>query len=321
MKICIFGAGAIGSIFAARFASIGQQVSVIARGQTYDAISQTGIGIETPDAARKFYPVKGANNLADLPEQDVIIISVKEPALLEIAQQIAPHLSSKTQILLAMNGVPWWFLDGLAHTLDDPILNILDPHSNLRELLPTSQLIGGVVHLSGFSPAPGVGHLRAGNKVILGRPNHEQDQFLNDITALFCDAGFDGVKSEFIHKDIWFKLWGNMTMNPISALTRTTTDKILDDPLTHEFVCKIMTEANEIGTALGLGIDTSPEERNSVTRSLGAMRTSMLQDIEQNRQLEHEALIGAVSELAAKIGYPAPHINILYGLIRLLART
>lgn len=331
MKICIVGAGAVGAVFAARLAQMEHDISVIARGKTYQAIVKNGIGFESPDSPRCTFPVQLAENVAQLPPQELIIIAVKEPSFVEIAHQISPHLDEHTQILVAMNGLPWWFLDGLENKppenlpknniLANNILKSLDPQENLRELLPTANIIGGVVHFSSFSPEPGVGHLRAGNKIILGRPDHRLDGFLSQLAEAFNAAGFDAVKSENIHRDIWFKLWGNMTMNPISALCRTTTDKILDDVLVNEFVCNIMVEANEIGTKLGVQIDTSPAKRNAVTRSLGAMRTSMLQDIEHNRQLEHEALIGSVAELAAKINHPAPHINILYGLIRLLAKS
>ena len=142
---------------------------------------------------------------------------------------------------------------------------------------------------------------------------------LEACASLCKQAGFEVETSAFIQKDIWFKLWGNMTMNPISALTRTTTDRILDDKLVHQFVCDIMTEAKDIGAQLGIEIDTTPQERNKLTRKLGAMRTSMLQDIEAGRTLEVDALLGGVSEIADKLGYQAHHISILYGLTRLLA--
>ncbi len=321
MNICIYGAGAIGTIFAVRLAQCGANISVIARNHSYQAIAENGAGLETPDSPRIYANVTVATSLAELPEQDMIIIAVKQPAIAEIAGLIAPHISASTQIMLAMNGVPWWFLDNLAGAPDDRILRTLDPDGNLRQLLPTSQIIGAVIHMSSFMAEPGVACLRAGNKIILGRADRKTGQPLEACASLCQRAGFEVETSAFIHKDIWFKLWGNMTMNPISALTRTTTDRILDDKLVNQFVCDIMTEAQDIGAQLGIEIDTTPQERNRVTRKLGAMRTSMLQDVEAGRILEVDALLGGVSEIADKLGYQAHHISILFGLTRLLAEA
>lgn len=321
MNICVYGAGAIGAIFAARLAQLGKTVSVVARGDTYDAITAHGIGLELAGETAIFAPVKAARLLAELPPQDIIIIAVKQPSIAEIAESIAPHITPDTQIILAMNGVPWWFLDNLESASQDNVLQCLDPDGRLRNYLPTSQIIGAVIHMSSFISAPGIAHLRAGNSLILGRANRISDQPLQMIASLCEQAGFDVKTSPFIHKDIWFKLLGNMTMNPISALTRSTTDKILDDKQLNQFVCHIMTEALAIGAMLGIELETTPQERNRVTRALGAMRTSMLQDIEAGRTLEYEALLGSVIEIADKIGYQAHHINILYGLIGLLASS
>jgi len=321
MNICIYGAGAIGTIFAVRLAQCGANISVIARNDSFQAIAEKGVGLAQPDSPPIYADVTVATSLADLPEQDMIIIAVKQPAIAEIAGLIAPHISANTQIMLAMNGVPWWFLDNLAGAPDDRILRTLDPDGNLRQLLPTSQIIGAVIHMSSFMVEAGLACLRAGNKIILGRADRKIGQPLEACASLCQQAGFEVETSAFIQKDIWFKLWGNMTMNPISALTRTTTDRILDDKLVHQFVCDIMTEAQDIGAQLGIEIDTTPQERNRVTRKLGAMRTSMLQDVEAGRILEVDALLGGVSEIADKLGYQAHHISILYGLTRLLAES
>jgi 2-dehydropantoate 2-reductase len=316
MKICVYGAGAVGGVMAARLAASGHEVSLIARGPNLQALQTNGIGLELP-SGREYYQVKASSEPSDLGVQDLVIISVKQPSFNVIVGKIAPLLGAQTKVLVAMNGVPWWFLDGLEKAPIDKVLKTLDPEGNLRQILPSNQVIGCVVHFACSVPEAGVSRLNGGNRLILGESDGKVSDLLVDINGALNSAGFDSEISTHIQKDIWFKLWGNMTMNPISALTRTTTDKILDDKLVNEFCCRIMTEAAEIGNLLGLPIDQTPQERNGVTRQLGAMKTSMLQDAEKGNALEYEALIGVVHEIAQKLEFDVPNISTLYGLIRL----
>ena len=318
MKICVYGAGAVGGLLAARLSSSGHAVSVIARGQTLQALSENGIGLQT-GAERIYSPVKACASSAQLGVQDLIIISVKQPALHSIIGNIAPLLGSDSRVLVAMNGVPWWFFDGLEKAPADKVLTTLDPDGSLRNLIPTQQIIGCVVHLSCSVPEPGVSCLQGGNRLIIGEPYATRSEALCRIGETLEQAGFDLEITSHIQKHIWFKLWGNMTMNPISALTRATTDRILDDRLLNQFCCRIMAEAQTIGNALGLPIHETAQDRNAVTRELGAMKTSMLQDVEKGNDLEYEALIGVVHEIAEKLAIEAPDIATLYGLIRLYA--
>ena len=315
MKICVYGAGAIGGLFAAKLSASGQTVTVIARGHTLSELKRNGIGLKS-GADCQFYPVQVADNAGEVGVQDLIIISVKQPDLNVILHQIAPMLGPQTKVLLAMNGVPWWFLDGL---VEDSRLKTLDSDNHLSDLLPTQHILGCVVHLACTNPSPGVCELKGGNHLIIGQPDGQLSPALHEIAKGLSSAGFDVTQTENIRADIWYKLWGNMTMNPVSALTRTTTDKILDDSLVNAFCCQVMNEAAQIGNKVGCTLDQTPEQRNKTTRELGPIRTSMLQDAEKGKPLEYEALVGAVYEMAEKLGIEAPNLSVLYGLIRLYA--
>ncbi|WP_417224824.1 2-dehydropantoate 2-reductase [Amphritea sp.] len=316
MKVCVYGAGAIGGLIAARLSAANANVSVIARGATLQALQQHGVGLSEHDNTR-FYPVTAVSQPDELGIQDLIIIAVKQPALNQIIQSISPLIGEHTRVLLAMNGVPWWFFDGLTQAPADKILQTVDPQGNLRHVIPSHQVIGCVIHVAAAAISPGVIRLNMGNHLIIGEP-YGISPTTNQVAELLQQAGFEITISPQIQQDIWFKLLGNMTMNPISALTRATADCILDDPLLNQFCCKAMTEALEIGNALGCVVEQTPEERNAATRKLGAFKTSMLQDVEAGRPLEYQALIGVVYEIAEKLGKQTPYIAALYGLIRQL---
>lgn len=321
MKVCVYGAGAVGSLIAAKLSAMGHsEISLVARGQALESLQKNGIGLEI-GSDRKYYSVASSSSPAALGKQDLVVIAVKQPSLNQVINDIAPLLRPDTKVLVAMNGVPWWFFDGLKQAPKDKVLRTLDPDGLLRGLLPTEHIIGCVVHLACSVPEPGVSSLKAGNRLIIGEPLGGKSETLLLTAKILTDAGFGLQITDNIHREIWFKLWGNMTMNPISALTRMTTDRILDDPLANQFCCRIMSEAANIGSIIGLPIEQSPAERNAVTRELGAMKTSMLQDVEKGSPLEFESLIGVVHEIAEKTGLDAPNIATLYGLIRLYANS
>ncbi len=319
MKICIYGAGAVGTLMGAKLATTGAEVSVIARGTTLQAVRQQGLGLKTEQGIR-FVPVSMAtDNPVELGVQDLIIIAVKQPALDQVSRSIAPLLGEHSKVLLAMNGVPWWFFDGLQGAYAGLKLASVDADGELRQRIPSAQIIGCVVHLASSCPAPAVSFNPFGNKLILGAPHGVNDAQTEAVARLLEQAGFDVALTAQIQQEIWYKLWGNMTMNPVSALTKATTDKILDDALLNRFCSDAMLEAAQVGVAIGCPIAQTPEARNAVTRQLGAMRTSMLQDADAGKALEVEALIGVVHEIGQKTGIATPNISALYGLIRLFA--
>jgi len=318
MKVCVYGAGAIGSLIAARLSAAGEQVSMIARGKNLAALQSQGVGLVQAGAAPQFYPVTAAADPGVLGVQDLVVVATKQCSVNEVIRKLGPLLGESTPVLLAMNGVPWWFLDGLEQAPDDRVLRCLDPEGDLRDMLPSRQVLGCVLHLSAVMISPGIVQLNGGNTMLVGSPLKTMSTSLKMTVERLSHAGFDSRESTDIHRDIWFKLLGNMTMNPVSALTRATTDRILDDPLVSDFCCRVMTEAAEIGAALGCHMEQTPEERNAETRKLGCFKTSMLQDAEAGRDLEFQALVGVVHELALKLRIHAPNLETLYGLIRLL---
>lgn len=319
MKICLYGAGAVGGLIGARIAASGRTLSVVARGATLHALQRDGLGLETHDS-RYFCPVHAVADPAELGPQDLVIIAVKQPALSSVAQAIGPLIGPQTKVMTAMNGVPWWFFDGLPGPLADTRLHSVDPLGTLRSLIPTKHVIGCVVHIACTATTPGISQHRMGNGLVIGDAVGPTSPATRAVGEMLRDAGFELTLSDCIQRDIWFKLWGNMTMNPVSALTGATSDRILDDALVEAFCVRIMEEAAEVGKRIGCPIAQSPAERNTVTRKLGAMKTSMLQDVEAGRALEIDALLGAVHEIAGKAGVPTPNIDALLGLVRLFAR-
>ncbi|MBX3599995.1 MAG: 2-dehydropantoate 2-reductase [Rubrivivax sp.] len=322
MKICIVGLGAIGGQFAAWLHGLPAgrvELSALARGATLEAVRTQGLIAETADGERRV-PLRVAASAAELGPQDLVVLAVKGPALAAVAPAVAELAGAQGQVLTAMNGVPWWFFAGLGGPCDGWIVQSVDPGGAVGALLPAARVIGGVVHLSSSTPAPGrVRHVN-GNGLIIGHPAGARDERLDAVATLLADAGFAVTVSERIQRDVWFKLWGNMTINPVSALTGATADRILDDPLVRGFCSAVMLEAQAIGAAFGIPIDQQPEQRHAVTRKLGAFRSSMLQDLEAGRPMEVDALVGAVREIGQRLGLATPNIDALLGLVRLLAQ-
>ncbi len=321
-SIAVVGAGAIGGLIAARLwrAHRDVQINVLARGAHLQAMRRDGLTIvEGPDDATRYTAhVNTADNAADLGVQDIVFVCLKGQALVQAAATLAPLVGPRTHIVSAMNGVPWWFLHAFGGEYANGRLESVDPDGVVSAALPPAQTSGCVVHLSSAIAGPGVIRKGNGNGLILGAASPQMAARADEARALLAQAGFDVQASEHIQHDIWAKLWGNMTMNPISALTRSTADVILDDPRTLALVAAVMAEARGIGEVLGIHLAMTIEERNAITRKLGAFKTSMLQDVEAGRSLEVEALLGAPDELARRTGIAAPSLGMLYGLARQL---
>lgn len=320
MKICIYGAGAIGGWIGARLAALGEPVSVVARGATLAALQTHGLRLQQAEGLLQV-PVQAADNAAALGVQDLVVVAVKAPALAEVARDIAPLLGPHTIVLTAMNGVPWWFFQGFGGAYAGTSLKAVDASGAIAAAIPARHVVGCVVHASCALQAPGVVQHHFGNKLILGEPSGQQTERAKALAALLERAGFEAPLSEQIQRDTWYKLWGNMTVNPVSALTGATTDLILDDPLVRDFISQVMREAKEIGARIGIPIDQQPEDRHAVTRKLGAFKTSMLQDVEAGKLVELDALVTVVQELGVLTAVPTPFTDALLGLARLQARV
>jgi 2-dehydropantoate 2-reductase len=320
MKVCIVGAGAIGGFIGTRLAVGGRcEVSALARGATLQALRTHGWRLQQ-DGALLQHPMLASDQARDLGPQDVIVIAVKGPALAAAAQSIAPLLGKETIVLPAMNGVPWWFSQGLRALGDAPLASV-DPGGNIDAQIPLRRVIGCVVHASTFTTEPGFVQHKMGRGLIIGEAHGDAQERTRRLGELLQHAGFEVTLSPNIRYDIWYKLWGNMTMNPVSAITGATMDKILDDPLVLEFCSGAMREAAAIGSMIGCEVTQSPQDRHAITRKLGAFKSSMLQDVESGRAIELDSLVGAVREMGQRLGVRTPHIDALMGLARLFGRT
>ncbi len=319
-RIGIVGAGAIGGWMGAKLSRCaGVQLSVFARGASLAALQRDALQLHTHDAHIQAN-VKASNDAAELGEQDLVILAVKAPAVREVAGQITPLLGKETMLLSAMNGVPWWFFNGFGGALAGQRLQSIDADGQIAQHLKAEHIIGSVVHASCAVKSPGLVQHNFGNGLIIGEPSGERSPRVQALLALLLEAGFDASLSPQIQKDIWYKLWGNMTVNPVSAITGATTDQILGDDLLRGFISAVMLEAKAIGEHIGIPIAQQPEDRHQVTLKLGAFKTSMLQDVEAGRAVELDALVSAVREIGQLCKLPTPWTDALLGLARVHAR-
>ena len=285
MKICLYGAGAIGGLLGARLAQCGAEISVLEVGPTLEAIRKDGLKVQT-EGRMITAKVTATDDPRSLGEQDVVIVAVKGPTLKFIAPKMHYLFGPKTIVMTAMNGVPWWFFQGFGGDLEGTRLQSIDPDGIIAQNIPADRVIGCILMLTASLLGPGVVNHVSGNKITIGEPNNTDTERVRALGALLSQAGFNVQVSNSIQKDIWLKLLGNMTHNPISALTGATLDRILNDPLTYDLCIKVMYEAAAVGKKFGCVMTDTPEQRNEATRSLGAFKTSMLQDVEAKKAVE-----------------------------------
>ena len=316
LKVGIVGLGAIGGWMAAHLQRTeGVRVSALARGDTLAAVRAHGLRL---DIAGETWcaPLHASDDPAALGEQDLVILAVKGPAVAGVAAQVAALCGPQTRVLTALNGLPWWFTAGLP--VPGLQLASVDPGGRIAALLPPVRIIGCVVHASCALREPGWVRHVMGHGLLLGEAAGGDSASLQETAALLAGAGFAARAVDSIQREVFYKLWGNMTTNPVSALTRATTDRILADELVCEFTTAIMREAAVIGDRVGCPITQTPQDRHVITRSLGAFKTSMLQDIEAGRPIETDALLAAPRELAQQVGVATPMLDALLGLTRLM---
>ena len=303
MNICVVGAGAIGGWVAARLALAGERVMALTSKGALDRIDLDEGG-QTRTAQLSTF-----DSTADL-----LIVAVKATALDAAARSARSLVGPNTTIVPMLNGVPWWFVG-------DVRLNSIDPDGSIAEALPFEQILGCVVHASCSRSADGTVIVKHADKLIIGEPGGESSERLARLQGLFERAELRPDPSGNIRRAIWYKLWGNATINPLSALTRATCDKILADAECRAWMLEGMAELAAIGAAIGCPIVESGEERMAVTARLGAFKTSMLQDVEAGRPIELEALLGAPREIARAHGIATAALDRLYGVTRLMAES
>lgn len=302
MRICVVGAGAIGGWVAARLALAGNHVMALTRN---GPLNDTEI-VEDGEAR------KAAFNRLD-GSADLLVIAVKAPSLAEAATAARPLIGPASLIVPMLNGVPWWFLP-------EPLRSV-DADGTIAAALPLEQVIGCVVHASCRRDASNRVQVVRSDKLILGEPRGGFGERVASLCSLFESAGIRCEQSDDVRRAIWYKLWGNATINPLSALTRATADKLLGDPVVRAFMAEAMDELAAVGSAVGCPIPETAEDRMTVTERLGAFKSSMLQDVEAGRPIELEALLGAPREIARRAGVPTPQVDRMYAMTRLLAES
>ena len=320
MKMCIFGAGAVGGVIASGLARAGHDVSVVARGAHLTAIRERGLRIVSGDG-EKAVRIAAESNPARLGPQDYVIVAVKGQSLPEVAAAIGPLLGAGTSVVTAMNGVPWWFFDRLPFGDGKLRLESLDPGGAISRAIPTEQVVGCVIHLAASFIEPGVIRHNMGARLIIGEPGGRNTGRTKRLAEVLHGASFEVVTSDFIEREFWVKLLGNVSFNPVSALTLATADRMIADAQVKAYMVAIMRECLAVGRAVGVDADIDPEARIDMARRLGTFKTSMLQDMEGGKSLEIDGLLTGTLEIARKAGVAAPCTESLLGMIRLRAQS
>jgi len=302
---------------AAWLARSGNEVSAVARGAQLEALRKEGLRVRDRTSGKMAtFSILASDDPAVLGPQDYVIVAVKAHNLTEVAAGIAPLLGPDTSIVTAMNGVPWWFFDCIKFGGGRERLQSLDPDGSLSRAMPTQRIVGCVVHFAASTPEPGLISHNMGKKLILGQPGGANTTRVKRIANALTLAGFEIAVTGSIEKEFWVKLLGNVSFNPVSALTVTTADKLIESREIKTYMVEIMREVLAIGRAVGVDANIDPEARIDMARVLGPFKTSMLQDLEAGKRLEIDGLLAGTLEIAKKAGVRAPYTESLFGLIR-----
>lgn len=322
MKICVIGAGAIGGLMGAKLALAGNHVTVIDQGMHLDAIRKNGLKLIWEDGSEHVAEVALAtDDPTEAGEHDLIILGLKAHYLEQVARQIDSLCHADTMILTVQNGIPWWYFQKLGGAHDGHRLDSLDPNGTLGKYIDPARIIGCVVYPAAAVTEPGVIHHVEGDRFPLGELTGETTPRVQALHDLLVEAGFRSRVLDDIRSEIWLKAWGNLSFNPISALTHATLEDICRFPETRELAATMMAEAQTAAESIGVTFRHTIEKRIAGAESVGAHKTSMLQDVETGRSLEIEALIGAVLEIAKLTETPAPATQAVYACVKLLNRT
>jgi 2-dehydropantoate 2-reductase len=319
-RICIVGAGAIGGFFAAGLARAGHDVSILARGNTMDALRRHGIRFQG-STERYSAPVRASDRAEDLGKQQIVIVGVKAPALSAAARLLPPLLEKETIVVPAQNGLPWWFFLASGGPLAGQRLRSVDADGSIEQAIPISHVVGAVVFPSCSTPEPGLVRHASGSRLVFGEPTGGASARVEQFVRLLNDAGFAAKSSDNIRREIWLKLLGNACWNPVSLLTGASTDRLIDDEALYRLFTGMMEEMIALGRMLGIETDLRPADRIAVTRKLGNVKTSMLQDVEAGRTVEIDAILGALVETAEAAGFPDRFLGTVYALARMRARV
>ncbi|MBT3661505.1 MAG: 2-dehydropantoate 2-reductase [Rhodospirillaceae bacterium] len=321
MKICIVGAGAIGGLMGAKLALAGEEITVVDQGVHLDAIRQNGLKLIWEDGSEHAAQVANAvDNVRDAGPQDLVVLALKAHYFDQVAKDIGHLMHDNTMIVTAQNGIPWWYFHKLGGPHDGHRLDSLDPDKVLEKNIDSNRIIGCVVYPAADVPEPGVIHHVEGDRFPVGELDGSATERVQLLHDTFVNCGFRSRILDDIRSEIWLKAWGNLSFNPISALTHATLEEICRFKETRSLAAQMMAESQAAAEKLGVTFRHTIEKRIAGAESVGAHKTSMLQDVEVGRSLEIEALIGAVLEMAALTDTPAPAIQSVYACVKLLNR-
>ncbi|QWD83687.1 2-dehydropantoate 2-reductase [Polynucleobacter sp. MWH-P3-07-1] len=320
MKICVIGGGgAIGGYLAVMLARAGNEVTVVARGATLAAIQERGLALIMDDQPEPLIAqVKAVEKITDVKNPDIVILAVKAHQVEPIVDDLANIMGPKTILIPMQNGIPWWYFQKLAGPFQDHSVETVDAGGKAKKAINPENIIGCVVYPATFTQAPGVIRHVEGNRFPIGELNGQVTERIQAVSEVMVAAGFKSPVLEDIRSEIWLKLWGNMTFNPISALTHGTLEGICQYPLTRELARSMMAEAQTIAEKLGVTFRVDIERRIAGAEKVGKHKTSMLQDLEAGRSLEVDALLGSVIELGKITETPTPCLNTVFALTKYL---
>ena len=319
MRICIYGAGAIGAWLGVELANAGEDVTLIARGPHLEAMQKNGVKLLINGEERIAHP-RCIEDPAEAGEQDYVIIALKAHSLPGIADKITPLLGPNTAVITGVNGIPWWYFYQLKGEFENHTLESVDPGGRFWNAVGPERAIGFVVYPAAEIAEPGVIRHIEGDRYTLGEPDGRSSERTDMLCAALTNAGFEARVRDNIRDDIWVKLWGNLCFNPISALTHATLDKVAGEPDTGQVCRLMMQEAQTIGEKLGAGFRVSVDRRLAGGAAVGAHKTSMLQDLELGRPMEIDALVTVVQELGRLVDVPTPTLDVVLALIQQRAR-
>jgi 2-dehydropantoate 2-reductase len=320
MRIAVYGAGSIGGYLAVHLARAGAEVAVVARGATLAAIREQGLRLVTAKGTLEARP-RCAEDPSQLGRQDYVILAVKAHSIPAIVDRVQPLLGLETAVVTAANGIPWWYFYKHPAPWENLRLESVDPGGRIWSGIGAERAIGCVVYPACQIESPGVIVHESGDRFTLGEPDGTTSERSRNLAAVLIQAGIKAPVRSRIRNEIWVKLWGNVSFNPISALTGATLDVITGDPATRALARSMMIEAREIGERLGVDFGIDVDKRIAGAAAVGEHKTSMLQDLERGREMEIDAIVAAVQELGSKVGVPTPHIDTVLALVRQRARV
>jgi len=322
MKIAIIGAGAIGGLVGAKLALAGEEVTFLVRGANLEAIRRQGITLIAADGTRQVATnVRATNDYAEAGPQDIVVLAMKAHQVEAVADALPQLLGPETVIITMQNGVPFWYFHRHGGPLEGSVVRSVDANGDLARRIPIDRILGCVVYPASELVEPGVIQHIEGDRFPLGELDASLSPRLQAAADCLTRGGFKAPVLDNIRAEIWLKLWGNLTFNPISALAHATLVDICQYPATRELAAAMMREAQAVAHQLGVQFRVSLERRIAGAESVGKHKTSMLQDIEAGRAPEIDALVGSVVELGRLTGTPTPHIDSVYALVKLLARS